>query len=178
MWLEDSPGKEQWRGWFVQDYVARRPPDGLAQPLAGATKDLEPEEAQGTITVRLKRLAFFNPEQPALQEPMALVFSIGDQQVRWPASGTHIIKHGKKAALRRVIKLKLKPAEPLVITGRPAFDDVQDDLSDFEYFALEPESRPGSFLLRFGQDENWGRGAHSVKSTGSAGTYTLDFEIE
>jgi hypothetical protein len=178
MWLENSPGKEQWRGWFVQDYIARRPPDGLAQPLAGTIKELEPEEAHETVTVRLKRLAFFNPEQPALQEPMALILSMGGKHVRWPASGTRTIKHGKKTALRRAIKVALKPSESLVITGRPAFDDVQDELSDFEYFALEPESRPGSFMLRFGQDENWGRGAHSVNSTGSAGTYTLDFEIE
>lgn len=178
MWLENSPGKEQWRGWFVQDYVARRPPADLSQPLAGSTKDLEVEEAQETIIVRLKRLAFFNPEQPAVQEPMALIFSVGGQQVRWPASGTRTIKHGKKAALRRAVKLDLKASEPLVITGRPAFDDVQDDLSDFEYFALEPESRPGSFILRFTVNENWGRGAHSVNSTGSAGTYTLDFVIE
>lgn len=180
MWLESSPGREQWRGWFVQDYAPRRPPDDLSQPLAGAAKDLEPEaiEATETVMVRLKRLSFYNPEQPDVQESSALVFSVGDTQVRWPATGKRKVKHGTKVQLRRVIKVKLTPSGQLVIAGRPAFDEVQDDLSDFDYFALEPESRPGSFILRFDHDENWGRGAHSVNSASSAGTYTLDFEIE
>lgn len=179
-WQEHSPGKEQWRGWFVQDYAARRPPEDLTQPLAGDAKALEPEVAEPveTITVRLKRLAFFNPEQPELEESVALVFSVGGKTVRWPAKGMRNVKHGKKASLRRAIKVKLKATEPMVITGRPAFDEVEGDLSDFDYFAMDPESRPGSFVLRFTAYENRGRGAHSVNSAGSAGRYTLDFEIE
>lgn len=177
-WQESSPAQEQWRGWFVQDYAAKRPPADLAQLPAGATKELEVEEALETVTVRLKRLSFFHPEQPALQEPAALVFSVNGAQVRWPASGTRTIMHGKKAQLRRVIKTKVKPSAQMVITGRPAFDDLQGELSDFDYFALEPESRPGSFILRFDRDENWRRGSHSVNSAGSAGGYTLDFTIE
>jgi hypothetical protein len=178
MWLESSAGNEQWRGWFVQDYAPRRPPDGLAEPLAGTPKVLEPDEALDSVTVRLRRLSFVHPEQPALQAPMALVFAIGGKPVRWPAKGTRPAKHGKKALLRRAIKLKLKASEPLVITGRPAFDEVQGDLSDLDYFALAPESRPGSFVQRFTANENWGRGAHRINSAGSAGAYTLDFEIE
>ncbi len=183
MWSESSPGKEQWRGWFVQDYAARRPPEDLSQPLAGAAKSLEPEavEAEETVTVRLKRLSFFNPEQPDVEEQTALIFSVGGKPVRWPAQGERTVKHGKKAQIRRVVKVKLKPSQPLVISGRPAFEDLRDErdeLQDFDYFALEPESRPGSFILRFDHDENWGRGAHSVNSAGSAGRYTLDFEIE
>jgi hypothetical protein len=179
-WLESSPSKEQWRGWFVQDYVARRPPDNLAQLPAGATKQLEPETGASakTITVRLKQLMFVNKAQPHLQEPAALVFAVNGEEVRWPARGTRKIKHGKKAQLRRAIKVKLKPSAQLVISGRPAFDDLQSELSDFDYFALEPESRPGSFILRFSHDENWGRGAHSASSVGSAGGYSLDFTIE
>jgi hypothetical protein len=180
MWRESSPGKEQWRGWFVQDYLARRPPEGLSQPLAGAAKALEPEvvEKPETITVRLKRLTFFNQENPTVQEPAALLLSLGDKQVRWPAKGKRKVKHGTKAQLRRVIKVKVKPSASLVISCRPAFDEVQDELSDFDYFALDAESRPGSFILRFNHGENWGRGSHSVSSVGSAGHYTLDFEIE
>lgn len=179
-WQESSPAKEQWRGWFVQDYAAHRPPDNLAQPPAGATKGLELEtiEKNETVTVRLKRLSFFNAQQPGLQEPAALVFSINGEQSRWPASGTRMIKHGKKVQLRRAIKVKVKPSAQLTITGRPVFDDLQAEIEDFDYFALAPESRPGSFSLRFSRDEKWGRGAHSVNSAGSAGRYTLDFAIE
>ncbi len=38
VWFESSPGKEQWRGWFVQDYAPRHLPPDLARPLAEAAE--------------------------------------------------------------------------------------------------------------------------------------------
>jgi len=199
-WAESSPGKEQWRGWFVQDYAPRRPPPDLGKLLPGmasaaAAKAISPagEAAAATpststrrgrvntVTVTLNRLTFFNPEEPASYAELALEFTINEQTVRWPARGARKVKHGSKAKLDKAIEVKVSSADELVISGRIASSVTltdTDGFDAFDYFNLDHEAQAGVFRKRFTRADKWGKGEHTVRSEGAAGGYTLDYTIE
>lgn len=188
-WLESSPGKEQWRGWFVQDYAPRRPPPNLDRPLFEGTRKAggvveEIARSKGRrnhITVTLKRLAFFNPEESDCAVELALEFRIGNQLVRWPARGLRKVKHGAKVRLDRQVEVDVARDDVLEITGRIAADVILTDTDDFDafgYFNLDQNAVAGFFRQRFTRGDKWGRGVHSVRSEGGRGGYTLEYTIE
>ncbi len=188
-WFESSPGKEQWRGWFVQDYAPHRPPPDLAKPLVEAAQKaieaieemIQPKERRNHITITLKRLIFFNPEEPDYSAELALEFHIGNQTVRWPARGFRKVKHGTKAKLDRRIEVDVARNDVLEISGRIASDVILTDTEDFDtfdYFNLDQNAVAGFFRQRFTRDDKWGKGEHSVHSEGGPGGYTLEYTIE
>ncbi len=188
-WFESSPGKEQWRGWFVQDYAPRRPPPNLDKPLlegarkvSGVVEEMaQPRGRRNHITVTLKRLAFFNPEEPDCAAELALEFRIGNQTVRWPARGFRKVKHGAKFRLDRRVEVDVVHDDVLEITGRIAADVILTDTDDFDaldYFNLDQNAVAGFFRQRFTRGDKWGRGAHSVHSEGGPSGYMLEYTIE
>lgn len=188
-WFESSPGKEQWRGWFVQDYAPRRPPPNLDRPLvegarkvSGVVEEMaQPRGRRNHITVTLKRLAFFNPEEPDCAAELALEFRIGNQTVRWPARGFRKVKHGAKFRLDRQVDVDVVHDDVLEITGRIAADVILTDtdaFDAFDYFNLDQNTVAGFFRQRFTRGDKWGRGAHSVCSEGGPSGYTLEYSIE
>lgn len=186
-WFENSPGKEQWRGWFVQDYAPRRPPPDLARPLVEAVE--KTIEAVGELikgkpnrlTVTLKKLTFHNPEEPSAEADLALEFTVGDRVVRWPARGYRKVKHGTKVRLDRVIEVTVAGEAELVISGRIARDVIVTDAEGFDafdYFNLDRNVSPGTFSQRLTRADGWGKGQHIVRSEGEPGGYTLVFTVE
>lgn len=194
-WVESSPGKERWRGWFVHDFAPRRPPPELARPLIEAVEKAREaiEAATGApkrkskakrnhLTVTLDRLTFHNPEEPNSEAELALEFSVGDQTVRWPARGFRKVKHGAKMKLGKEIAVDVASSDELVISGKLASDVIvtdADGFDAFDYFNLDQEGRTGYFDERFTRrTDKWGKGKHSVRSQGGAGGYTLEYTIE
>jgi len=187
-WVASSPGKERWRGWFVQDYAPRRPPPDLGKPLiAAAEKALKAAAAparsrvrRNHITVTLHRLTLFNPEEPDEAADLALEFYVGEQVVRWPARGFRKVKHGTRAKLDKQIEVDVASSDALVIGGRIARDTILADgegFDAFDYFNLDQNLAAGFFEQRFTRADKWGRGSHTVHSQGGPGGYMLDYEV-
>lgn len=187
-WLESSPGKEQWRGWFVQDYAPRLPPPDLAKPLVEAARKVttsaedahRPQGRRDHLTITLDRLTFFNLESPDASAELALEFHIGDRTVRWPARGLRRVKHGIKVKLDRQVEVDLARDDVLEISGWVANDVLATSSTGFaayDYLELDQYAVPGFFRQRFTRADKWGKGTHSVRSRGGPGGYTLDYTI-
>jgi hypothetical protein len=110
-----------------------------------------------------------------------LEFTIGDKTVRWPTRGTRKVKHGARAKLNKAVEVALARADELVIEGRITGGVTLTDTSGFEafdYFNLDHEAQAGVFRERYTRADKWGKGKHSARSEGGAGSYTLDYTIE
>lgn len=179
-WVESSPGKERWRGWFVQDFVARRPPPDLTRPIVQVVVERALEvmaDAKAArvharvhaLEVTFERLSFENPGDPEAASPLSLEFAVNGRVLRWPARKARRVKHGLAAKVDRSMTVRLRAPDDLVISGAVAGA------------AALPEGAPdvlaGSFHRRFTAEEGWGRGRHTARSSGDAGTYTVEFSI-
>jgi hypothetical protein len=178
-WVESSPGKERWRGWFVQDFAPRRPPTDLSRPITpvAATRALEVRgtrrrKAVRVVSVTFERVTFDNPDDPKAASKLALELAVNDRVVRWPARKTRSVRHGTTAKLGNSVKVRLHRGDELVISGRIADDaDAWDGEGDVA-------GRVGTFRERFTASDRWGRGKHTAHSAGDAGTYALDYRID
>jgi len=187
-WVASSPGKERWRGWFVQDYAPRRPPPDLGRPLIAAAEKgsraaAEPTRSKGRrnrLTVTLHRLTVFNPDEPDEVADLALEFYLGRQVVRWPARGFRKVKHGARVKLDRQIEVDVASNDALVIGGRVARDMILtngEGFGAFDYLNLDQGLAAGFFERRFTRADKWGRGTHTVRSQGGPGGYVLEYTI-
>jgi len=206
-WAESSPGKEQWRGWFVQDYAPHQPPPdltagitaviasaasavagaaaGAAKTIGAAVDAVTPEPVKqllhpAALTVTLKQLAFSNEDEPDAAGDLAFEFKINGQTVRWPARGTRSIQHGTTASINKAVKVSVQPSDTLVISGAIASNVnlIQTpDISAQDYRNLDSEAQSGQFQEAFTAANNWGKGDHTVTSDGNAGGYTLTYSI-
>ncbi|MDW8352215.1 MAG: hypothetical protein RML99_09930 [Anaerolineae bacterium] len=188
-WLASGPGKEQWRGWFVQDYAPRLPPPDLARPpakpapktIALTERTARPRGRRSHLIVTLNRLVFFNPEAPDASAEIALEFRIADQKVRWPVRGLRAVKHGTKVKLGRRVEVDVAHDDVLEISGRVAGDVMwsqADGFDTFDWLDLDRDAAAGFFRQRFTRADKWGRGAHSVRSEGEPCGYILEYAIE
>jgi hypothetical protein len=173
-WLESSPGKEQWRGWFVQDFAPRRPPPDLARPLAvvvARALEAKPSlrSAAATLEVTFDRVTFDNPGDPTAAAEVALVLGANGQTVRWPARKARKVKHGARATIGKSVRVRASGDDALVVSGYLAGEAGESELAI--------ELRAGAFQQRFTRAERFGRGAHRARSAGDAGAYVLEYTI-
>jgi hypothetical protein len=180
-WLEDSPNLEQWRGWFVQDYAPHQPPQGLDLPITikrafeaarrGRSKALE---------VTLERVTFHNDAPVNGGVEIALAFDIEGETWRWPTRGQRMITDGSTAKLNKRFSLSVPLDGALSIGARLTDETRAADLPGydaFEFFNLDNDSRAGILQCAFTAAEKWGKGSHSIRSTGELGGFTLEFTI-
>ncbi len=179
-WIEDSPNLEQWRGWFVQDYAPLMPPSNLALPIAVKRVIAARRQMLADISVRFERLIFHNPDQTGREVAVALEFDVEGESWRWPRTGTRQVTDGMCVRLGRVVELAVPKDGALNISVRLSRELAAADLPGydaFEFFNLDNDARAGEVRRQFTAAERWGKGAHSVRSSGEMGGFTVEFMI-
>ncbi len=207
-WRESSPNHEVWRGWFVQDYSPRRPPDNLGAFTASMNTSTTPTTATGTrglpmndassvprrgrnassrprntnLTVTLDRITFNNDEDADASDDVAVDFNIGGATLRWPSSGLKTVEDGKSYKLNKSFDVTVMPGGSLAISARPALTDAQQrgvfsGLIDAAHWHTADEALTGVIEDSYTQQDRWGIGTHSTRSTGAGGAYTLVYTI-
>jgi len=183
---ETSPSglcNKEWRGFFVHDYVAQRPPADLtavapkAVPMAPeevpGRRGLAPAESAAHGRVHLK-VAFegvvFHHAAADLTEDVALNILVNGKAARWPRTGTKVAADGKRYALRQTFNVTMGRNHLLSVSVEPAGGQER------AVFAQAGEAA-GSLLVQYGAAESWGKGKHKERSVGPAGGYTVEFTV-
>jgi hypothetical protein len=180
-WLEDSPNLEQWRGWFVQDYAPHQPPQGLDLPITiKRALDAARRVRTKTLQVSLDKVTFHNDSPVNGSVHIALRFDIEGESWRWPARGQRMITDGSTFKLNKNLIVNAPADGALTISARLTDETRAADLPGydaFEFFNLDNDARAGVIQRQFTAADKWGKGSHSVRSTGQLGGFTLEFTI-
>jgi hypothetical protein len=180
-WLEDSPNLEQWRGWFVQDYAPHQPPQGLDLPITiKRAIDAARRVRTKTLQVSLDKVTFHNDSPVNRSVQIALRFDIEGESWRWPARGQRMITDGSTFKLNKNLIVSAPADGALTISARLTDETRAADLPGydaFEFFNLDNDARAGVIQRQFTAADKWGKGSHSVRSTGQLGGFTLEFTI-
>jgi hypothetical protein len=175
----DSPGwaestGEQWRGFFIQDYTPQSPPAALitAPVLETAVeKSLLPATVQ-PVTVTFDTIRFNGDEQLLAKGRVALTFSVNDVAVRWPRSGTRIVKADQLYDINKSLEVEVQSDAKLVVKVR-ASEELLDSVH------IVDNDVPGSlFAHEYGSAKNWGKGRHKENVEAVAGGYTVKYTIK
>lgn len=194
-WRETSPNKEVWRGWFVQDYSPKRPPDNLNAVTASMTRSLPMGDAASTprrglgrdrstkLAITLDRITFSNEDDTDATDDVALEFEIGGQSFRWPNTGQKSVEDGKSYKLNKSFEVLVAAGGTLTIAARPTMSDATQrglDSGLLNHNALTSgEGNPAGLINdRYITSDRWGKGTHTTRSTGAGGAYTLVYTIK
>jgi hypothetical protein len=192
-WHEDVDGAiTHWRGWFVQDYSPKRPPTDLNRPtLINNKAEASGKEAlkrgRATRVVQLKvalsRITFNNEADADATDDVALEFNVNGQVWRWPSRGLKTVEDGRSYRLSKVFEVAVPTNGALEIAVRPALSETLAQAvqagwleSAESRFSLFDEAA-GEILLRFTAQDQWGKGKHTARSSGTGGAYALGFEV-
>ena len=196
-WRETSPNKEIWRGWFVQDYSPKRPPDNLNAVTASMTRGLPMGAAATTarrgtartqtrgtkLAITLERVTFSSEDNHILSDDVALSFNVGGQSFRWPANGLKTVDDGKSYKLNKQFEVMVAAGGALTISAQPATSDaiqhgLDSGLLNNPALSLGDTTPAGIINDVYDTHVRWGKGTHSTRSSGSDGVYTLVYSIK
>ena len=171
-WIESTG--EQWRGFFVQDYVSQPPPAMLITapvPETAVEKSLLPAKAQ-PVVVTFDTIRFNGDEQLLAKGRVALTLSVNDVSIRWPRSGTRIVKADQLYDIDKSLEVEVQPDAKLVVMVR-ASEGLLDNVQ------IVDNDVPGSLFMReYGSAENWGKGRHKESMEAVAGGYTVKYTVK
>jgi hypothetical protein len=136
-----------------------------------------PAPRKARVTVTFSEITVHDDADPAGSNELWLNFNVSGQTARWPSSGTKDTNSGGTYAIGKTFTLTLSETEHLTIfvkgtdednPGFPLYDDHDD-------MGTVPASG-GS--LEYTSANEWGKGAHDVKSSCPDGCYTIHFRID
>jgi hypothetical protein len=111
---------------------------------------------------------------------VALDFDVEGEKWRWPRTGTRQVSDGISVRLGRVLELSVPKDGALNISVKLSGELTAADLPGydaFEFFNFDNDARAGAVQRQFTAAERWGKGSHSVRSSGEMGGYTVEFTI-
>jgi hypothetical protein len=172
-WVQSSG--EQWRGFFVQDYVAQLPPPALSVvvggPEAAMEKSLAPVKGQ-VVTVNFDSVRFNGDEQMQARGRVSLTFSVNGVSARWPRSGTRIVKAGQPYEIGKSLEVTLMPDDKMSL-------QVQAGEALLDGTHIDDNGMSGNRLVReYSSADNWGKGRHTEGTEAGAGGCSVKYTIK
>jgi hypothetical protein len=137
----------------------------------------DPAPRKARVTVIFTEITIHDDADPAGSGELWLNFNVGGQTGRWPSSGTKDVDSGGTYAIGKSFTFTLSETEHLTIFVKGTDEDnpgfpLYDDHDDMGTVPVSGSS------LEFTSANEWGRGAHDVRSSCPDGCYTIHFRID
>ncbi|MCL5998645.1 MAG: hypothetical protein M1546_21690 [Chloroflexi bacterium] len=176
--FQQSTG-EKWRGFFVQDYLAQRPPaagfpPGIAKAIGAEVSPATPagKRRPGRLTVQFETVTFHADGAPEGAAKIALLFSVNGRASRWPRSGLRSVKSGRTYVIKKSFTVNLLPdaSLSLAVSGLEPIGEGLPVVDNDEPVAVMSRTFAGA--------DKWGRGRHRDRSIGPLGAYTISYSVK